>query len=130
MDKTDFLRDRESGRDNETSWHSESSSVQAPERLEYPEIWEEDINLRHITDIEGLKLPKILKGTLDLANITHAPGLVLPEEIDGDFDMVRLISTEGITWPKRVTGRTYLGALPADERARLKKEHKGLNIGR
>ena len=128
MDKTDFLRDRGESRDGEGFEHRESGSVQSPERLEYPEIWEMDINLRYITTIEGLELPRILKGNLDLGHITHAEGLVLPEEIVGDLDLVRLQSTKGITWPKKVSGRTYLGGLPAEERARMKKEHRELNI--
>ena len=64
-------------------------------------IYNGNLDLKNITNAEGLVLPKILNGNLNLDGLTNARGLVLPEVINGNLSLNGIISPEGLVLPKR-----------------------------
>ena len=64
-------------------------------------IYNGNLDLKNITNAEGLVLPRILNGNLNLDGLTNARGLVLPEVINGNLSLNGIISPEGLVLPKR-----------------------------
>ena len=64
-------------------------------------IYNGNLDLKDITNAEGLVLPRILNGNLNLDGLTNARGLVLPEVINGNLSLNGIISPEGLVLPKR-----------------------------
>lgn len=64
-------------------------------------IYNGNLDLKNITNAEGLVLPRVLNGNLNLDGLTNARGLVLPEVINGNLSLNGIISPEGLVLPKR-----------------------------
>ena len=64
-------------------------------------IYNGNLDLKNITNAEGLVLPRILNGNLNLDGLANASGLVLPEVINGNLSLNGIISPEGLVLPKR-----------------------------
>ena len=74
-----------------------------------------NLNLRSLTNAEGLKLPDEIRGDLDLRSLTSAEGLKLPDKIEGDLDLRNLTSAEGLKLPDEIGFSLYLDGLTSAE---------------
>ena len=74
-----------------------------------------NLNLRSLTNAEGLKLPDEIRGDLDLRSLTSAKGLKLPDKIEGDLDLRSLTSAEGLKLPDEIGFSLYLDGLTSAE---------------
>ena len=74
-----------------------------------------NLNLRSLTNAEGLKLPDEIRGALDLRSLTSAKGLKLPDKIEGDLDLRSLTSAEGLKLPDEIGFSLYLDGLTSAE---------------
>ena len=79
------------------------------------------LDLRGLTNTEGLVLPKEIGGSLDLRGLTNTEGLVLPEKIGGSLYLRGLTRAEGLVLPKEI----YLRGLTRAEGLVLPKEIGG-----
>ena len=84
-----------------------------------------NLNLRSLTNAEGLKLPDEIRGDLDLRSLTSAKGLELPDEIEGDLNLSSLISAEGLKLPDKIGGYLDLNYLTSVEGLKLPNEIGG-----
>ena len=88
-----------------------------------------DLDLRDLTNAEGLVLPEKIGGYLDLRGLTSAEGLVLPEKIGEYLDLRGLTSAEGLVLPKEIGESLYLNSLTNAEGLALPEKIGGsLNL--
>ena len=81
----------------------------------YQKEMDGDLDLRDLTNAEGLVLPKEIGGHLNLKGLISAKDLVLPEKIGGYLDLSSLTSAEGLVLPKEIGGDLWLSGLTSAE---------------
>ncbi len=77
------------------------------------------LDLRSLTNIEGVKLPQIIGGGLYLGSLTSAEGLQLPQSIAGSLYLSRLTSAEGLQLPQIIGGSLDLESITSAEGLQL-----------
>ena len=86
-----------------------------------------NLNLRSLTNAEGLKLPDEIRGDLNLRSLTSAEGLKLPDEIGFSLYLDGLTSAEGLELPDIIRGALHLTNLTNAEGLELPNEI-GVNL--
>jgi hypothetical protein len=92
--------------------HLGLGSLITAEGLVLPQKVGGGLNLRSLTEANGLKLPDYIGRDdmgydyfmLDLSSLKTADGLVFPEEVDTDIELYGLETTKGLVLPKKVEG--------------------------
>ena len=74
-----------------------------------------NLDLNHLTSIDGLILPQYIRGSLSLDGLTSAEGLTLPQSIEGDLSLRGLTDAKGLVLPQNIRGSLFLDSLTSAE---------------
>ena len=104
-------------------------SLTNAEGLKLPDEIRGDLNLRSLTSAEGLKLPDKIGYNLYLSSLANAEGLKFPDEIGGNLYLTNLTNAEGLKLPDKIGYDLYLSSLTNAEGLELPNEIGGdLNL--